>query len=83
VTDPIQVEAEFTADGAAYPLAFTWGGRRHQIVQVGRQEVVERERRVLVMVEGDQVYELSLHLDDHSWHIRRRPEDFGPVKRRV
>jgi hypothetical protein len=79
--DRIQVET--AQDDHLRPLAFTWEGRRYQVLEVGRQQPLEGEHRVLAMVEGDQVFELAFHLDEESWHVRRRPDDFGPVKQRI
>lgn len=78
--DLIQVE---TREGRWPPVAFTWNGRRYRVLEIGRQEEVEGELKVMVMVEGKQVFELSFHQESESWHVRRRPEDFGPVRGRI
>ena len=83
MSSPIQVETEIAPDGAVRPLSFVWEGRRYQVLETGRQQLVEGEQRILVMVQGDQAFELSFLLDDQSWHVRRSPEDFGPVEQRI
>lgn len=79
----IHVETEIGSDGTVAPKSFTWRDRHYPILEVGRQGEVQGERRVLVMIEGEQVFELALDLATGAWRIRRRPEDFGPTKRRV
>jgi hypothetical protein len=75
---PLQVEARIDAEGPPQPLAFVWGGERLLVTSVGRSWRESQEHHYLVMVAGDQVYELAYSFDEAAWRLVRRPDDFGP-----
>jgi hypothetical protein len=73
----IAVEVRFEPDGSIRPLNFIWRGQRYRISSIGRQWEEDGTRHFLVMCLDERVYEL-VHLPDQStWHLGRRPEDFG------
>jgi hypothetical protein len=75
--EAIAVEARFELDGSIRPLNFIWRGHRYRIRSVGRQWDEESKRHFLVMVLGERVYELVYLPTESTWHLSRRPEDFG------
>jgi len=75
---PVQVEARVDSDGPPQPLAFRWRGRRLRIYSVGRAWQEAGEHHYLVMVPGDQVYQLAFGIGTGAWRMVREPDDFGP-----
>ena len=73
----ITVEARFEPDGSIRPLNFIWRGRHHRIHAIGRQWEEDGRRHFLVMAPGERVYELIYLPKQGTWHLGRRPEDYG------
>lgn len=79
----LQVEARVDAEGPPQPLAFTWRNERLRINSIGRTWREPEEHHYLVMVTGDQVYELAYSYRDGAWRMVRQPANFGPPRRQV
>jgi hypothetical protein len=77
LNDPIVVDARFEKDGSIRPNAFAWKGLHYKIDSVGRQWEEQDIRHILVMVNGDKVFELSFTPSTLCWHLIRIPDDFG------
>ncbi len=83
MNESIAVEARFEEDGAIFPLAFIWQGRRYSISSLGRQLEQDGERRFLVMTLNEQIYELAYQPMEGTWRLSRRPGDFGGARATV
>jgi hypothetical protein len=81
MSESIPVEARFEPDGSLRPLAFEWQEKRYQVESQGRQWEENRIQHFLVMVSGDQVFELAYFLDMNQWQVIRSPIDFQPTNR--
>ncbi len=81
--EPISVEAHFDAQGRPHPEAFQWRGRRRRVTALGRCWLEGEVWRMLVMVEGDQAFELAFLRQEGRWELRRAPQDFGGPRRAV
>jgi hypothetical protein len=68
--DAIDVTAHFSPTGEVTPLRFTWNGADYLVVDTGRSWQDEEGRHVLVMVPGNQVFELVLALPDFRWMLK-------------
>jgi hypothetical protein len=77
MTESIPVEARFKTDGSLRPIAFEWQDRRFEIESHGRQWEENGEHHFLVMVSGDQVFELVYLQEDNQWRLKRSPKDFN------
>jgi hypothetical protein len=77
VSDPISVEAIFNKDGTIQPKAFEWNNLHFIIESVGRQWEESDTVHILVMANGDQVFELSFNSSSMCWYLIRKPQDFG------
>jgi hypothetical protein len=78
MTESIPVEARFEPDGSLRPIAFEWQGRRFEIESHGRQWEEHGVYHFLVMVSGDQVFELVYLQEENQWQLERSPKDFNP-----
>jgi hypothetical protein len=76
LTQSIPVEARFESDGTFRPIAFEWQGQRFEIESHGRQWKEQNTHHFLVIVSGDQVFELVYLHDENQWRLRRTPHDF-------
>jgi hypothetical protein len=76
MNESVSVEARFESDGGIRLLAFEWNGERFPIDSQGRDWEEDGEHRFLVMVKGDQIYDLALLRKECLWRLKRRPEDF-------
>ena len=77
MTESIPVEARFEQDGSLRPIAFEWQGRRFEIESHGRQWEESGKHHFLVMVSGDQVFELVYLRQGNQWRLKRSPKDFN------
>ena len=77
MSESIPVEAQFEPDGTLIPLAFKWQGQQYTVVSYGRQWEENGRRHYLVMVSGDQVFELIYLQKDNQWQVARSPYDFN------
>lgn len=77
MNDSIAVEARFDKDGKIYPKRFEWKGLHYSVESVGRQWEVKNVIHILVMVIGEEVFELSFTPSTRLWHLLRSPRDFG------
>ncbi len=66
---PTEVRARFDRDGKVRVLAFSWGGRELVVTSTGRTWIDDDGRHLLVMVSGEQVFELLLRRSDLSWRV--------------
>jgi hypothetical protein len=66
----IEVVARFDQDGNLTPLSFTWHGRCYKIDATGRQWQDEKGDHFLVMVPGEQFFELSFSPIEMRWRIK-------------
>jgi hypothetical protein len=78
MTESIPVEARFEADGSLCPIAFEWQGQRFAIQSHGRQWEEHGAHHFLVMVSGNQVFELVYLQEENQWQLERIPKDFNP-----
>lgn len=67
----IEVVARFDHDGNLTPLRFTWRGSEYRISSTGRIWEDEAGRHFMVMVPGEQIYELLFVPNEMLWHIKR------------
>jgi hypothetical protein len=72
--EPTDVEVRFGVDGSVTLLSFTWQGSRLRVTSMGRQWVEGERRHFLVMVAGDQIFELSHHRGAGQWRIVHAPQ---------
>ena len=75
VNEPTAVEARFESDGAVRPRRFTWRQSWLDVSDVGRQWRDADGHHVLVMVAGQQTFELLLERESLSWRIVRASEN--------
>jgi hypothetical protein len=68
---PVQVTARFDPDGKATPLSFTWLGQTYPVNAIGRRWSDEEGQHILVMVPGEQVFELIFAPADARWYLRQ------------
>ncbi len=80
MNEPVDVEAQFSADDRIRPMMFVWRGQRHQVASLGRQWETNGERHFLVMTADERVYELVYLIEKAGWRLRRAPEHFGRKK---
>jgi len=75
VGEPVLVEARFPAEGRAEPVAFSWRGRKYQIVDTGRtwDEVVDGQswQCQLVRTAAMETFELRLDVQGARWVLAR------------
>lgn len=70
----IEVTARFDSEGKIWPLHFTWQGRSYPVQSTGRRWEDNEGTHILVMVPGDQVFELVFIPAMGRWYLGR----FGP-----
>lgn len=68
--DAIDVTVHFSPTGEVSPLRFTWKGVEYLVVDTGRSWRDEEGYHALVMVPGNQVFELVLTLPDFRWTLK-------------
>ena len=69
--EPIDVTASIDPEGRITPQRFTWQGKPHTVVSVGRQWTSEEGRHVLVMTGDGSRFELQLSRQSLVWYLRR------------
>jgi len=69
--EAIEVTTRFDLQGNVIPLSFTWQEREYKVISVGRDWQDETTRHILVMVPGDQVYELVFSALEMRWYMER------------
>lgn len=77
IDEPTAVDAGFEVDGAVRPRRFTWDRRWRKVSDVGRQWMDKDGLHVLVMVDGQQTFELMLRRASLTWWIIRAPDDMA------
>ncbi len=77
--ESIEVTARFDLDGKITPLRFVWRGQSYQVSATGRQWQQAGEWHVLVMVPGEQVYELVFDPGQRCWYMARSPTERWPA----
>lgn len=77
MSQSIPVEARFETDGTLIPLVFEWQGQRHTVESLGRRWEENGAHHFLVMVSGDQVFELVYLQGENQWELVRSPHDFN------
>lgn len=68
--EPVQVTADWRADGRFIPRQFRWQGRVYQVESTGRYWEDEQGLHTLCMVPGGQVFELIFHLNPAGWSLK-------------
>ena len=76
MSEPIAVEARFEANGTLRPIAFEWKGQRFIIENHGRRWEENGTQHFLVMVQGEQVFEIAFLQGENQWQLLRSPQDF-------
>jgi hypothetical protein len=76
MSEPIAVEARFEVDGNLKPIAFEWNEQRFIIDSLGRHWEENGNQHFLVMVTGDQIFELAYLSSKNQWQLIRKPQDF-------
>ena len=69
---PIEVTARFDKDGHLTPLSFTRQGRTYPLDSGGRRWQDDAGQHFLVMVPGEQVFELLFDPATLRWSLQRR-----------
>jgi len=77
MSEPIAVEARFEVDGNLRPIAFEWNEKRFVIDSHGRRWEENGNQHFLVLVTGDQVFELAFLPSKNQWQLIRKPQDFN------
>jgi hypothetical protein len=77
MSEPIAVEAWFDVDGNLKPMAFEWNEQHFIIDSHGRHWKEDGNQHFLVMVAGDQVFELAYLRSKNQWQLIRTPQDFN------
>lgn len=75
IDEPTSVVASFELDGAVRPRRFIWDQGWLDVSDVGRQWTDNEGRHVLVMVGGQQTFELLLRRASLTWWIVRGPDE--------
>lgn len=71
---PAVVEVRFDQDGGVRVESFTWRQRQLLVVAAGRSWLDDTGRHLLVMVTGDQAFELLLRRSDLCWRVVGTPD---------
>jgi hypothetical protein len=66
---PIQVTARFEGNGEIMPESFRWQGSEYPVISTGRRWFDEKGHHVLVMIPGDQVFELVFIPSEMAWYM--------------
>jgi hypothetical protein len=69
--EPIEVTAQFDNQGKITPVSFKWQGRTYPIESAGRRWQDDEGQHVLVMVAGEQIYELVFIPTMSRWFLGR------------
>jgi hypothetical protein len=75
VDEPTAVETRFETNGRVRPHRFVWQEAWLDVTDVGRQWLDDAGRHVLVMVAGQQTFELLLERETLIWKVTRAPEE--------
>jgi len=67
--DTIEVRARWDEQGRAWPLEFTWQGKRWQVSDTGRRWQDDRGEHILGMVPGGQVFEFVYRASTGQWSL--------------
>jgi hypothetical protein len=67
---PVVVEARFDNEGQVTPQRFTWQGREYRVDSLGRRWRDESGMHILIMIPGEQVYELIFAPDETRWYLK-------------
>jgi hypothetical protein len=68
--DEIEVIARFDRNGGITPLEITWRGRKYKVASSGRRWEDDDGQHFMVMVAGEQVFELLFIPDEMCWFIK-------------
>ena len=74
MTDPVEVEARFGADGKITVLSLTWRGRTLPVTSMGREWDAGDGHHFLVMTAGERIFELVFHSTSGVWNVVKAPE---------
>jgi hypothetical protein len=69
--EAVEVIARFEADGKIFPTSFTWKGQTYPVISVGRRWTDSDGQHILVMVPGDNVFELLFNPSAGIWQLVR------------
>jgi hypothetical protein len=68
--EEIEVIARFERYGRISPKSFTWRGMDYPVISIGRSWQDDAGQHILVMVPGDQVFELVFEASKGLWWLR-------------
>ena len=66
---PIKVTARFDEKGEISPESFYWQSSEYPVISTGRSWSDEKGRHVLVMIPGDQIFELVFVPAEMIWYL--------------
>lgn len=72
--EPTEVDAHFAVDGSLRVHSFTWHGHHHTVTSTGRQWRTPTATHCLVMLPGEQVFELRYMFATGLWQAKRMGE---------
>lgn len=75
--ESIEVTARFDLQGKIVPLSFVLQGRTYPVESTGRRWQDEEGHHILVMVPGDQVFELLYAPQEARWYLGRPGKGYG------
>ena len=68
---PVEVTARFNPNGDITPVRFKWRDQDFPVLSTGRQWRDDRGLHILVMVPGDDVFELLYAAEDSRWYLSK------------
>ncbi|MEW5867746.1 MAG: hypothetical protein AB1894_00605 [Chloroflexota bacterium] len=69
--EAVEVTARFDPTGKIFPQRLIWHGRTFDSIDTGRQWVEEDSYHILIMLPGEQVYELVFVPKELTWYLSR------------
>ena len=69
--ETIEVVARFDQEGNLTPVSFSWQARQYRVESIGRRWEDEAGQHFMVMVPGEQVYELIFITGEMRWRLKR------------
>lgn len=69
--EKIELTARFDLEGRITPLNFIWNGRSYRVEGTGRRWVAKDGIHILVMVAGNQTFQLIFNSETNIWNLVR------------
>jgi hypothetical protein len=69
---PVEVVARFDVNGRIIPLSFSWRNNKYSVISKGRQWTDPTGQHFMVMVPGEQVFELLFIPKQLRWFLSSR-----------